>query len=50
MRSIANYVFEYLKIVGRPQHRGVAKIDFALTRRRDFVVVAFDSHATFTER
>ena len=50
VRSIANYVFEYLKIVGRSQHRGVAKIDFALTGGRHFVVVAFDSDATFTER
>src|SRR6185369_11682000 len=50
VRSIANYVFEYLEIVGRSQHRGVAKVDFTLTRGRYFMVMAFDSDATFTER
>src|SRR5215213_6883560 len=46
MCSIADYIFKYLKIIGRPQHRRVTKIDLALTRCRNFVMMAFDSYAT----
>src|SRR5215212_2811059 len=47
--SIADYVFKYLKIIGRSQHRRVAKIDLTLTRRRNFVVMTFDGHATLRQ-
>src|SRR5918994_7233911 len=50
VRSIANYVFKYLKIIGRSQHGRKAEVDFTLTGNCDFVMMTFDSHATLTER
>jgi hypothetical protein len=47
--SIANYVFEYLKVVSRSQQSGITKIDFALSGGSDFVVVAFNRHATLAQ-
>jgi hypothetical protein len=50
MRSIANYVFEYLQIVGRAQHSGITEIDFALAGGRYFVMVTLNGYAALAER
>src|SRR5437879_2476983 len=47
--SIANYIFEYLQVVGRAQQRRIPKIDFTLTRRCYFMVMTFNGDATLRQ-
>ena len=49
-RSVLDDVLENLQIVGRAQHAGETKIDFALTGGGNFVVQALDVDAAVRER
>src|SRR5258708_30920360 len=47
--GVLDDVFEYLQIVGGAQQRGIAKIYFALSGRRDFVVMTLDGDAALRQ-